>query len=96
MEQLFYRKSTAILTIAAVLVLIILLCALLTFLTQYTSMAANAKQLEELAKQVESGNKDKQELIDYMNSNEYVRQWAEANNLIPADTIKYIQTVTGK
>lgn len=96
MEQLFYRKSTAILTVAAVLVLIILLCALLTFLTQYTSMAANAKQLEELAKQVESGNKDKQELIDYMNSNEYIRQWAEANNLIPADTIKYIQTVTGK
>ncbi len=96
MEQLFYRKSTAILTVAAILVLILLLCALLTFLTQYTSMAANAKQLEELANQVESGNKDKQELIDYMNSNEYVRQWAEANNLIPADTIKYIQTVTGK
>lgn len=34
-----------------------------------------------------------QELIDYANSNEYVRQWAEANNLIPKDTLRYIQTV---
>ena len=92
MERLFYKKSVAILTVAAVVVLIFLLCMLLTMLTIFSSLGQTAEKLTTMVEQVKAEEIDKQELINYRKTDKYVIEWAIRMNLIPDDVINYIET----
>ena len=91
MGGLFYKKSLAILMVAAAVVLIFLLCMLLTFLTQYSSLKQKAEHLTALVEQAQTDEAAKQELINYRKTDKYVIEWAIRMNLIPDDVINYIQ-----
>ncbi len=94
MEKLFYKKKTAILMIAAIIVLVFLLCMLLITLTQLTSLNQKVEKLELLVKQAEEDQAAKEELIQYRQTDKYVIDWAIKMNLIPDDVINYIQNNT--
>lgn len=90
MEQIFYKKTTSILFVTAVLVVVILACILLVFLTQLSALHV---RLEEMQAKIEDYNQQKiskEELLAYMQSNDYVRKWAEANGRIFKDDIKWV------
>ena len=79
MMQIFHKKSTAILFVTAITVVLILACILLVFLTQLSALHA---RVEEMQAKIEDYNQQKitkEELLEYMQSNDYVRKWAEAN-----------------
>ena len=90
MERIFYKKTTSILFVTAILVVLILACILLVFLTQLSALNARVDALNEKIQQARQDEISKQELLDYMQSNDYVRKWAEANGRISQDDIKWI------
>ena len=91
MGVMFYKKSLAILTVAAAVVLIFLLCMLLITLTQLSSLKQTAEKLTAMVEQAKSDESAKQELLNYRNTDRYVIEWAIRMNLIPEDVINYIQ-----
>ena len=91
MEQIFYKKSTSILFVTAVVVVLILACILLAFLTQLSALHAKVEEMQEKIAEYNERKISNQELLDYMQSNEYVRKWAEANGRISQDDIKWVE-----
>lgn len=96
MERLFYKKSTAILIVAMAIVLVFLLCMLLVTLTQYSSCVALQNNLEKMIEQAKTDEAAKQQLIEYKNSDEFVKEWAIKKGFLPKDTINYIENELGK
>lgn len=90
MGVLFHKKSTAILTIAAILLVVLLVCALLITLSQMMSLNSRAQSLSVLVKNILENNADKQELLDFMKTDEYVVRWAELQGLVEKSQISYI------
>ena len=82
MERLFYRKTTAIIFVSAVLVLLMLVCILLVMLTQMSSLNAKVEEYEHMIQQATENKITQEELLDYMKSNEYVKKWAEQHGKI--------------
>ena len=91
MERLFYNKSTAIMVVAMAIVLVFLLCMLLVTLTQYSSCVALQNNLEKMIEQAKTDEAAKQQLIEYKNSDEFVKEWAIKKGFLPKDTINYIE-----
>ena len=91
MEKLFYKKWSAILTVAAILLVAILLCVLLTFLTQKATLEPRAEELKGLIDAAKKSAEDKQALVEYLKTNEYVRKWAEDNGYIDSNDILFIE-----
>ena len=90
MNRMFRNKKISILLVAAALVLLILVCMLLITLTQLTALNQRAERLqaqikEECAKEVEV-----KDLIEFMQTPEYVKRWAENNGRISKDDILWI------
>ena len=96
MERLFYKKSTAILIVAMAIVLVFLLCMLLVTLTQYSSCLVLQNNLEKMIEQAKTDEAAKQQLIEYKNSDEFVKEWAIKKGFLPKDTINYIENELGK
>lgn len=96
MESLFYKKKTAILVIAALVVLVFLLCMLLITLTQLTSLKQASARLEEMVANAKEDEAAKQELIEYRKTDKYVIDWAIKMNYIPDDVVTYIKTEIDK
>ena len=96
MDRLFLKKSTSILTVVALLIVLVMLFTLLTLLTQKASLSNRAEKLKTLIEQSKTDNEAKQQLIDFMQTDEYVKNWALSNGLINSDDVSYIQQVTGK
>lgn len=93
MERLFYKKPMAILAIAMTVVLIFLLCMLLITLTQYSSCKALKERLTSLVEQAQTDEAAKQALIDYKNSDEYVKEWAIKKGFLPPDVVNYVESL---
>ena len=91
MEQIFYKKSTSILFVTAILVLLILACILLAFLTQLSALHARVEEMQAKIADYNDRKITTEELLDYMQSNDYVRKWAEANGRISQDDIKWVE-----
>ncbi|MCH5153257.1 MAG: hypothetical protein J1F68_04800 [Clostridiales bacterium] len=91
MERIFYRKSTAAIFVAAILILVLLLCMLLVTLTQMSSLNARAKEMAELIQEARNDETKLQELLEYMQTNDYVRKWAEAHERISEDDISWVE-----
>ncbi len=96
MESLFYKKRTAILVIAALVILVFLLCMLLVTLTQLTSLKQASARLEEMVEDAKKDEAAKQELIEYRKTDKYVVDWAIKMGYIPDDVINYIKTEIDK
>lgn len=91
MEQIFHKKSTAILFVTAILVVVILACILLVFLTQLSALHARVDEMQAKIDDYNQQKITKEELLEYMQSNDYVRKWAEANGRISQDDIKWVE-----
>ena len=91
MGRLFYKKSTAAIFVAAVLILVLLLCMLLVTLTQMSSLNARAEKLQALIDEAKEQGQITQELLDYMESNEYVKEWAEKHDRISEEDISWVE-----
>lgn len=90
MIRLFRSKKISILLVTAVVVVLLLVCMLLVTLSQMTSLNQSAVRLqakiaEELDKQVEL-----KDLIQFMQTEEYVKRWAENNGRMDKDDILWI------
>ncbi len=96
MEVLFHKKSTAILTIAAILLVVLLVCALLITLSQMTSMTTRSQKLQTLLANAQKSNEDKQALLDFIKTDEYIVRWAEERGLIKDTDISYIESIKGE
>ena len=91
MERIFYRKWTAAIFIAAILVVVLLLCMLLVTLTQMSSLNARAEELVNLIHEAQQDETKLQQLLEYMKSNDYVREWAEKNDRISEDDLSWVK-----
>ena len=91
MERLFYKKSIAILTVAAVVVLVFLLCMLLINLTQLSSLNQAKEEFQQMVNQAKTDESAKQELLNYRKTDKYVIEWARRMHLVPDDVINYIE-----
>ena len=89
MDRIFYKKTTAILFVTAILVLLILVCMLLVSLTQLAALNGRVKELQEMIHLADENVITQQELLEYMKSNEYVVKWAEAHGRISRDDVKW-------
>ena len=90
MELIFHRKSTAILFVTAILVVLILACMLLVFLTQLAALNARVDEMQAKIEDYKQQVITKEELLEYMQSNDYVRKWAEERGKISPDDINWV------
>ena len=91
MERVFYKKSTAILFIASILVVVLLLCALLTTLVQLSAVKERIARFEELLAEAGDTIEERQRMLEYLQTDDYVRKWAEANNRINEKDIQWLE-----
>ena len=92
MERIFYRKSTAIAFVTAILVLLILVCILLVFLAQLSSLNARVEELNDVIQRAEGDVEVlKKELAD-RDDIEYVIKWAEAHGRISKDDVQWLKS----
>ena len=91
MEKLFYKKWSAILTVAAILLVAILLCVLLTFLTQKATLEPRIEKLKVLIEEGGKSVQENQKLLEYYKTDEYVKRWAEDHGYISPDDILFIE-----
>ena len=89
MERIFYRKTTSILFVTAILVVLILVCILLVSLTQLSSLNAKVSEYEEMIQKANENVISQEEWLEYMKSNEYVKKWAEEHGRILDTDIKW-------
>ena len=90
MERIFYKKSTAAIFVAAILVLVLLLCMLLVTLTQMSSLKARAVALADKIKEADSDKTDLEALLKEMEENEWVIRWAEDHGLISEKDVTWV------
>lgn len=90
MSRIFYKKSTSIAFVAAMLILVLLVCMLLVTLMQLSNLRQRADKLNQMIAAAKEDAQSKQELIDYLKTDEYVRKWAEEHNRISGDDITWL------
>lgn len=95
MSHMFRNKKISILLVALTLIVLILLCMLLTTLTQWSSLNQRAEKLQSLIDESKRQGEATQELIDFMQTDEYVKRWAENNGRISKDDILWIAQQVG-
>ena len=91
MERVFYKKSTAILFIASILVVVLLLCALLTTLVQLSAVKERIARFEELLAEAGDTIEERQRMLEYLQTDDYVRKWAEANGRLNEKDIQWLE-----
>lgn len=96
MIRIFRSKKLSILIVAAAVLALLLICMLLITLSQITSLNQSAERLqaqiiEQSGKQVELN-----ELLQFMQTDEYVKRWAENNGRMDKNDILWIADQIGK
>ena len=90
MDRIFYRKTTSILFVTAILVLLILVCMLLILLTQMSSLNARAEALNERIQQAKYDQEALEKLLEERDSIEYIIKWAEAHGMISTGDVQWL------
>lgn len=80
----------------AILLVVVLMCMLLVNLTQMSSLRARADELVKLIEEAKHDVQKQQELLEYMQSNEYVKEWAEQNDLISGEDVSWINGLSSQ
>ncbi len=91
MTQLFHKKSTSILTVAAILLVAVLLCTLLITLSQKVSLDDRINKLLTLVEAAKTSNEAKRELYEFCQTDAYVAKWAEEQGLVKKDDITFVE-----
>lgn len=90
MLHIFRNKPRSIVIVAAVVVALLLICMLLITLSQMSSLNQSAQKLQ--AQIAEQCNKQVklEELKQFMQTDEYVKRWAENNGKMSGEDILWI------
>lgn len=91
MDRIFYKKTTSILFVTAILVVVLLACILLVFLTQLSSLNAQAEELHDWIQQAQTDVEVKNKLLEDRDSIEYVKKWAEKNGRISDQDVQWLE-----
>lgn len=91
MGRIFYNKKLSILFVAATLVIVLLVCMLLVNLTQLSSVKERIAEFETKMEQVEQGKMEREEMLEYLQTDDFVRKWAEDHGRINQDDILWLQ-----
>ena len=91
MERIFYKKSTAAIFVAAILLVVLLLCLLLVNLVQLQEAKERIARFEQLLKEAGDTIEERQEMLEYLQSDDYVREWAERHDRINQDDITWLE-----
>lgn len=92
MERIFYNKKISILFVAAMLVLVILACMLLVNLTQWASVRHRIEAFEVMLEQAQNDVETRQKMLEYLQTDDYVREWAEKNGKLSEDDILWLES----
>lgn len=91
MEKIFYKKWTAIMFVAAILILVLLVCMLLTSLAQMSATKERIATFERLLEQAEQGLIEREQMLEYLLSDDYVREWAEEHDRVKQSDITWLE-----
>ena len=94
MERIFYKKWTATLFVAAILILVLLVCLLLTSLVQMSALKERVETLQALIDDAQEQGRATEELLEFLRSDEYVRQWAEQQGRLSQEDILWLKDNT--
>ena len=94
MERIFYKKWTSILFVVAILVVVLLLCLLLTNLVQLSALNDRVETLQGLIDDARAKGEATEELLEFLKSDDYVRQWAEQQGRLDKDDIVWLKDNT--
>ena len=90
MNKIFQNKRTAFLIVCLTLVLVLLVCVLVTMLMQYSALTARAETLSALIDKAMQDTADADKLWQYMQTDEYVYEWARNNGKLTEDQINWV------
>lgn len=90
MSYVFRNKKISILIVAAIALALILVCMLLTTLCQMSSLNQSAEKLKAQIKAESDKEVELNKLLEFMQTDEYVKRWAENNGRMSKDDILWI------
>lgn len=96
MSYVFRNKKISILIVAAIVLALILVCMLLTTLCQMSSLKQSAENLKAQIAEVTQQEVELNDLIQFMQTEEYVRWWAENSERMSKDDILWIAEQANK
>lgn len=85
MQRIFRNKWISALIVTAVLVPVLLACMLLVTLSQRASLNQRVATLNEMIEDAYSRQQVTDELLQYMQTDEYVMKWAQEHEMIPSE-----------
>lgn len=91
MRKIFTNKTLGFVIIALSVIVLLLLFILFTQLAQMASFNAKIDQLKQLIVKTDGEVQQTNELIDYLQSNEYITQWAIEKGLLPEGADSWIK-----
>lgn len=95
MMRTFRNKPISILIVAAIVLLLVLVCMLLITLAQMSSLNQSAERLQAQIEAAEGKKVDLEELKQFMQTDEYVKRWAENNGRMSSEDILWIAEQLG-
>lgn len=95
MNHIFRNKKISILIVAAIVLALVLVCMLLITLSQMSSLNQRAAYLQTRIKEQCDKQVELSELLQFMQTDEYVKRWAENNGRMDADDILWISDKLG-
>ena len=90
MTHVFRNKKISILIVAAIALALVLVCMLLITLCQMSSLNQSAEKLKAKIEEVSGKEIELRDLLNFMQTEEYVRWWAENNERMSADDILWL------
>ncbi len=90
MNKLFQDKKTAFILVTLTLVMVLLVCVLVTMLMQYSTLTARADNLSAMINKAMHDTASAEQLWEYMQTDEYVYEWARNNGKLTEDQINWV------
>lgn len=90
MLRMFRNKKLSILAVAAIALLLVLVCMLLITLCQISSLNQSAQRIQAEIKKECDKEVELNELLHFMQTDEYVKLWAENNGRMDKNDILWI------
>ncbi len=91
MRNIFLSKKLAYVIVALALVVLLLVFILMTQLSQMASLNDRVEHLKSLIEYKDNEIQQTTELLEYLESNEYIMQWAIEHNLLPEGADSWIK-----
>lgn len=90
MNKIFQDKKIAFILVTLTLVMVLLVCILVTMLMQYSTLTARANNLSAMIDKAMQDTASAEQLWEYMQTDEYVYEWARNNGKLTEDQINWV------